>query len=480
SILCDDVQKAYLSMAFPIPSINHPDLYPLEVLAAILGEGKSSRLYQKVKSEDRLVYSIYSSSVALRDSGLFMVGGLLEAEKVKPVVTKIFQEIYRLQKSPPSLEEMRKAKLNLTSEFIYNKETLEGESNQLGYFETVVGNLSFEQNYVDKINQVTITDILRVAKTYLNPQNLNIGVLLPEKAVTVITEAEIKTTINQVASSGLSSAETSAFPSTQKFLLPNGITLIVRENRRLPIVAMQGIFLGGVRWEKRENNGINNLIAEMLTSGTKRFSAEDIARKIDAMAGKINGFSGSNSLGIFCTVLSQFFEPALELFSEVLTNPSFPEKELIKKKADVIAEIERRSDQPISFLMKNFNSFFFGNHPYGMDTLGTKEVVQKLTSRDLSDYYSYLARAKNLVITVVGDVEAESAKKIIEAAFKEFPSQTFNPPEVPSVSIPNIVRQKVIPHGKKTQAQILLGFPGIDLKSPDKYALDVLNTILAG
>jgi zinc protease len=115
-----------------------------------------------------------------------------------------------------------------------------------------------------------------------------------------------------------------------------------------------------------------------------------------------------------------------------------------------------------------------------MDVLGTKEVIKKLTSRDLSVYYSQLAQTKNLVITVVGDVAAESAKKMFETAFKEFPAHNFNSREVPPVLIPNTIREKVITQGKKAQAQILLGFPGIDIKSPDKYALDVLNTILAG
>jgi len=476
-----DVQQTYLAMAFPTPAINHPDLYPLEVLATILGEGKSSRLYQKVKSEQQLMYSIYASSVTLRDSGLLMVGGLLETGKIKPAVAEIFQEIYRLQKNPPSSEEISRAKLKLTSEFIYNKETLEGEGNQLGYFETVVGDLSFEQTYIDKINQVTGEDILRVAQTYLQPQKLTIGVLIPEKDKgEEITREEIKKIINQVKQPSLNLPESPSVSPTQKFILSNGITLIIRENRHLPIVSLQAAFLGGVRWETKENNGITNLIAEMLPLGTKKRSARDIAQEIESMAGKINGFAGRNSFGVSVTVLSQFFEPALELFSDILTNPSFSEEELMKKRTEIIAAIERSSDQPVSFLLKNFNSFFFGNHPYGMDVLGTKEVIKKLTSRDLSVYYSQLAQTKNLVITVVGDVAAESAKKMFETAFKEFPAHNFNSREVSPVLIPNTIREKVITQGKKAQAQILLGFPGIDIKSPDKYALDVLNTILAG
>jgi zinc protease len=277
-----------------------------------------------------------------------------------------------------------------------------------------------------------------------------------------------------IVSSGNASQE------TQKFLLSNGITLIVRENTNLPIVSMQAVLLGGVRFEQKENNGINNFMGGMLTKGTKKRSALDIAKEIESMAGGLSGFSGRNSFGVTCTVLSQFFDQGLELFSDVLTKPSFPEEELAKKRADIMAAIEQQEDQPIPFIRKNFDAVFFGNHPYGMDALGTKEVVGSLSAQDLKKYYGELARSKNLVITIVGDIAADKAKAKVEKLFEGFSDQPCVYPVVPPEPAPAAVRQKDLTQGKKAQAQVMLGFLGVDLKDPDKYSLEVLNTILAG
>ncbi len=478
-ILPEDVQKTYLEMAFHIPAINHNDLYPLDVLASILGDGESSRLYQKVKSEAGLVNSIDVSSFTPKDPGVLMIGCLLESDKAKPTLTKIFQELYRIQDEPPSSEEIQKAKLKLTSDFLYSQQTIQGEGRQHGYFETVVGDVAFEQTYVERINQVTAQDIIKVAQKYLTPQNATIGLLVPEKETSPITYVEIKDSIAQLEKPSVFAAAT-ASPATQRFVLPNGITLIVRENRNLPIVSMQAVFLGGVRFEKKENNGINNFIAEMLTKGTKKRSALDIAKEIESMAGEMSGFSGRNSFGVSCTILSQFFEQGLDLFSDVLINPSFPEEELAKKRADIIAAIEQEKDQPFSFIRKNFDAFFFENHPYGMDALGTKDVVSQLNSQELEEYYGSLARSKNLVITIVGDVKADKAQKMVEALFYGFPDLPCAYPILSQEPKSVVMRQKEIKQGKKAQAQVMLGFPGVDIKSPDKYSLAVLNAILAG
>jgi zinc protease len=243
---------------------------------------------------------------------------------------------------------------------------------------------------------------------------------------------------------------------------------------------MQAVFLGGVRFEKKDNNGINNFIAEMLTKGTKKRSALEIAKEIESMAGVVNGFSGRNSFGVSCTILSQFLDQGLDLFSDVIINPTFPEEELPKKRADIIAAIDQEKDQPFSFIRKNFDAFFFENQPYGMDSLGTKDVVSKLTSRELEEYYGSLARAKNLVITIVGDVKADNVKKMVEALFHGFSGLTCAYPTVSQGSPSAVSRQKEIKQGEKAQAQVMLGFFGVDIKNPDKHSLEVLNTILAG
>lgn len=478
-VLREDVQKAYMEMAFHIPGITHDDIYALDMLASILGAGDSSRFFQRLKSEEKLVYSIYAYAYTPKEPGLFIIGGNLEADNVKAALGSILQEIDRLNSEPASPEEIQRAKINLESDFVYGKETVQGEARQLGYFETVVGDVAFEQTYLSRINQVTAHDISQVARKYLAPPNLTVGLLLPEGAPAELTPDRLKEVATKVEKPAVSTSNTSV-PVPEKWMLPNGITLIVSENHRLPIVAIQAVFLGGVRFEGKDNNGINHFIAEMLTQGTKNRSALQIAKEIESMAGSMGGFSGRNSFGVSGTVLSQFFESGLELLGDVILNPSFPEEEVEKKRADILAAIERKEDQPFAFTVKSFDALFFEKHPYGMDPLGTKETINKFTSADLRKYYSHFARPKNLVLAIVGDVDSKILKEKVSTLFQGFSNPVSSYPVVLSESYPATIRRKEILRGKKTQAHIMLGFPGIDIKNPDKYSLQVLTTILAG
>lgn len=479
-VLRHQVQKAYLNMAYHIPSITHADVYPLDVLASILGQGESSRLYQKIKQEQGLVFTVSAEAFTARDPGVFLLTSMLDGAKAKAAVTAITEEISRLESSPPSTDELERAKRNLASAFIYQKETVQGEGRQLGYFETVLGDVAYEQTYLHQLNRVTVADVVRVARHYLTSQNLTIALMLPEKEAVGVTADALEGAVRKTATSPARSEAEEMSAKTMKYVLPNGITLLVRENRRLPLVSMQAAFLGGVRVEKASTNGLTNFVAEMLTKGTAQRTALQIAEEIEDMAGALNGFSGRNSFGASCTVLSQFFERGAELFADVLLHPSFPPEELEKKRQELLASIDQKMDQPVSYTVTTFDRLFFGSHPYGMDPLGTKDTVRNFSAQDLREWYASLARPGNMVISVVGDVDQEVVRQKMEKLFQGMAGTAQELPTVENAAIPAAARKEEVRRGSWAQSHIMLGFPGVDLKDQDKYPLRVLNAILGG
>lgn len=478
-VLRKQVQKAYLDMAFHIPSITHGDVYSLDVLASLLGQGDSSRLYQKIKQEKGLAYSIGAYSFTPQDPGVFMLNGVMEGEKAQAAVTAIMEEIYRLQVDPPSQNELERAKLNLASDFVYQKETVQGEARQLGYFETVLGDVAYEQTYLNRLSQVTASDVMRVAREYLTSQNLTAALLVPEKEALELSADALKQAVLQASPPpGPEREETSA--KTVKHVLSNGSILLVRENHRLPVVSMQAAFLGGVRVETASTNGLTNFVAAMLTKGTPQRTALQIAEDIEDMAGSLEGFSGRNSFGVSCTVLSQFFDQGATLFAEVLLQPRFPAEEMEKKRQELLAALDQKQDQPVSYTLTTFDRLFFASHPYGMDPLGTKETVRSFAARDLQEWYARLARPGHLVLAVVGDVDQELVREKMERLFQGFSGTTPDVAKVEKQAPPERPRKQEIRKGSRAQAQIMWGFPGVDLKDEDKYPLKVLNAILAG
>lgn len=481
------VNQAYMTLAFHIPEIKNIDLYPLDVLALILGQGESSRLYRRIKVEKQSVHTIYSYAYTPQDPGLMMIGATLSPKQFDQALEDILKETYRLQHEDVSPQELEKAKLNLESDFIYQRETVQGLARNLGYFETVTGNVAYQKEYLKYIAEVTPADILRVANLYLKNTNLTVGLLLPQDSsspsvdftriqqVTEKVSAEFET-----PRSGVRPIPEAPSPyKVQKVVLDNGITLLIKENHTTPVVAMNAVFLGGLRYETGENNGINNFMASMLTKGTQTRTALEIATEIESIASSLDGFSGQNSFGVTSRVLKRYFNEGLELMADILLHPSFDSEELEKERADILAAIQRQEDDLSHYTFKLYARTLYTRHPYGMDVLGTPENVGRITRQDLIDYYRSYAVAKNLVVGVVGDVNPEMVIDKVKRIFRDFPNNSFNPLEVPQENFPTEIQVKE-ENKEKNQAHIVLGFLGTTLASEDRYPLEILNAILSG
>ncbi len=498
ALLKDDVQEAHLNIAFHISDLKHEDSYALDVLALIAGQGESSRLYREVKDKEGLVHTVHSSSYTPKDPGLLVTSAVLETEKATSAIKAILRELYALKSKPPSPEELEKAKLNIEADFVFQKETVQGQAQSLGYFETVAGNLDFEQHYVDKIQALKSQDIQEVAKKYLRPENMTLALLIPDRASDSVNEANIRgavdavemtksTEVNQDTSGNKNSYSTSSetTPSGQKGIgvhreiLSNGTTLIVKENPSVPTVAIRAIFLGGTRFETGRQNGINNFIADMLTRGTQRLNAPAFATLVDSMAASISGSSGRNSLGVAVEGLSRFFNPLLKLLGEVIHQPSFELEEIEKARQDILAEIKREDDNLSRSAFKLFFRMLYGVHPYALPVNGTTESVNQLTREELIAYYHSLATPDNLVLTVVGDVKTSYVIRNVQEVFGQPNDSKASLVDPPDPSPPAAPIQKTISRDKK-QAHIAYGFLGTTLKNPDRYPLAILNSVLSG
>ena len=175
----EDAKEAHLRIGFHVPDISDPDVPALDLLAQILGQGRSSRLYSSLRMERRLVNSISAYSMTPKDPGLFLVNSSLEAEDLDRALTGILEETFRVCFEPVTIQELKKAKTQIESDFIYQKQTVQGQARELGYYEAILGDLGFGEKYLARLRTVRAEDVLRVARTYLRPQNLTLGALIP-------------------------------------------------------------------------------------------------------------------------------------------------------------------------------------------------------------------------------------------------------------------------------------------------------------
>ncbi len=471
-------KETYLQIAFPISSVTHEDSPALDVLSQILGGGETSRLVQKVKLEKGLVNSISASSFTPKDPGAFIIGATLPAENVEKASEAILREVIRLGEEGVTAEELYRIKVNIESDLIYDRQTVQGEARKIGYYEVIADDLQFEKEYMRRIRLLQSEEIQNIVKKYFKKSRLVISLLAPPEKADVLKSLSLNSIVEKVKFDE-PFTEKKEKPTAFKTVLDNGIRLIVKENRSIPIVSLQASFLGGVRFEKETQNGINQFMAVMLTKGTENLSSIEIAKKVERMAGSLSGFSGNNSFGLTFTFLSQHFEEAFSLFTEVIKRPSFDPEEMEKRRRLILASLRQQEDNLGRMVFKLFRKTLFEKHPYRMDTLGTLESIQSLTQKDLQEYYRQIVVPENMVVTVVGDVDTNQVLLSVKNGFGGLSRGGFVLPSIPQEPSFKKMKKAEI-YKEKEQAHFVLGFLGATLQDKDCYALEVLEASLSG
>ncbi len=481
-VMREEASEAHMLLAFPVPAVTHEDVPAIDLLAMILGEGKSSRLERTVRSERGLVYSIGASSYTPQDPGVFLVHAAMDPQRLREALPVILEQVFRLGRERVLQAELETARINVEAGLVRAKETMEGKARIMGQFQLLYGDLRQEQAYIEAIQRVTLADMERVARTYLRPERLTVAVLLPAASAVEVSPSEMER-LAQEAFSGPAvdpgKQGGTGGDAVHREVLENGLTVLVKESHDAPTVSIRAVFLGGTRYETPANAGIGALFSQMLTRGTKLRSAEKLARDVESLGGSLQGFSGRNSLGLNADFLSRFFQQAMEILSDVLLEPSFDPQELEKERTLALAALRREQDQPSSMVFRLFAETLYRVHPYGLRRLGTVESIQALGREDLQRMHRELLQPENCVLAIVGDVSVEEALRWSRRYLGQWRGGGFRPPNVPQE--PPLRGIRVVRHPlPKQQTHIVLGFPGTTLQGADRFPLEVLDAVLSG
>lgn len=481
SVLSEPVQQAHVAVAFPGVPVKSGRLPAIEVLAVIMGQGESSRLIQHLQRDRQLVNDIYAYPYPGRSAGLFVIDMNLPCGKVYDTLEALGEEIKAAVTGPMPEAELEKAKTIVESEAIYQVQTMQGKARRVGYFYTHTGDSAFLERYLESVRKLSPADITAEARRLFSHDRANIVVIWPKEEDGVPEREGLLKRLKWEASPD---PGVIGIPDADKYgivrhTLSNGIRLFIKENRSAPLVSFQAARLAGLRFEDENNNGINNLIARVITLGTDTRSAKEIAEEVDCIAGGLNGFSGRNSLGLKGAVISRHFGRGFELFSDCFSNPSFNGEELKREKLLVAEEIGARDESPARVAFDLFQKTLYESHPFRMEELGTLESLARLEGRDLQEYHKRFTDPGGVVLSVVGDVSAVEVAEKAEELFGALEASASVPPP-PEPESPATETRRKRKELKKRQVHLVLGFLGLCFDDDDRYPLDVLNAILGG
>ncbi len=478
-----DTQEAYLSMAFHIPALVDPNTPVLDLAAIILGQGDASRLIRRVKHEQQLVTDVYAYSYTPIEPGILIVGATCQPGKLAEAAEAIASEVFQLGATPLQPEELRRAKTIIESDAVYQKETVQGQARKLGFFLSVAGTVDFEQEYNRRAADATLDQVRAVSARYLRAENLSLAVLTPS---TKEDDRALEQTLLSAVERARGDAQQAPPPIVDgkgdrvvKVTLGNGARLLVLRDESVPLVSMRAVWSAGLRYETPDNNGINNLLASLLTRGTATRSADQINEAIEAMAGTIAGFSGLNSFGIRAELLARHWEQGLEILADCLLAPAFKPNEVERERRQVLEDIRAQQDNLSAVALQLFNRTLYQKHPYRLDPLGTLESVSALSREKLTQYYGRHFRPSQMVLAVVGDVDVERVKakfKLLFGGVRKQPQREVQVEREPVRARP----ENALLLLPKQQAHLVLGYPGADVFSKDRFALEVLASVLSG
>ncbi|PYK88304.1 MAG: hypothetical protein DMF47_00255 [Verrucomicrobia bacterium] len=447
-----------LSLAWHVPELTHPDVPALDVLSTILGDGRSSRLYRRVREEAGLAFGVSAFSYTPGDPGLLGIDATVDPKKREGAEHLILQIIDEVKQAGVTPEELMKAKKISLSHHLDALATMRGQASDIGGNWLLTRNLNFSRDYLAAVQKVTLDDIRRVATNYLTSDNLTVVSLNPRGSLVAKAEGAKVATATEI----------------QKFELANGLRILVREDARLPLVSMTAVFRSGLLAETPQTNGITRLMAKVLLKGTKTRAAEQIANQIEAVGGSIGSDAGNNSFSVSLHLTKPDLKLGVDLLSDVLRNATMPAKAVAREQEVQIAGIKEEDEQLTAVARNILRAALFAHHPYALRANGSPDSVQRLTQKDLLDFRDRYLAAKNGVISVFGDVKAAEVKQLFEETLGALRpgalALTDAHPAAPLRQMTNVESQK-----EKAQGVIMVGYRGVDMFSPDRYALELID-----
>jgi zinc protease len=273
----------------------------------------------------------------------------------------------------------------------------------------------------------------------------------------------------------------SALPGPDNILrrtLPNGITVLARENWSAPSVVIEGYLQAGNLDEPAALPGVASFTASMLSRGTRRRTFAEISETIEAVGASV-GFSAERYATSFSAKsLAEDLDLTLDVLADELRQPVFPLEYVERVRGLRMTAIAERENDTRQMAGMAFRELMYGDHPLGRNLLGTRESNSAIQRDHLAEFYETFYRPQGLVIAVVGAVPAETAAEKAAAAFGDWDGRRPLRSALAPVSPLDGVRERRVPMPEKSQADIILGWTAMRRLDPDFDAARMANTVL--
>lgn len=474
-LLRQEIESERLLLAQLGRPLAAPDGAAVDVLKAILGTGFSSRLHRRLVERDRIATHVDAFHEARRDAGvLFVQAEAQEGRDADSLAAAVADEMRALRERLVPEREVEKGRSLAFADFVFAQDTALERAIVAGTWDALAS-LERLADYPRRLARVSASDVREAARAILGEERRVTGLSRPARGAARLAPAGRAPSAARSRAWRTRPAER-ALPAmaplpVRRETLANGLRVLFLERRGLPDAAISLVVEGARLAEPESKAGLAAVCGDLLDAGTRRYSAAEIAERIESRGGEMQ--TGPD--GIRARSLAADFDLALGLVAECALRPVFPAGELAKTKERLVSEIRAERDDALTIAQRVFDEIVFRGHPFHRPPRGYERTLAKLRRKDCVAHHARVFVPGNAVLAIAGRLDPRAAMRSVRLAFGGWRGGAKKA-VAPPPRDPGRRARRFVPLGRE-QVQILAGHGGIRRTDPDWHALLVLDVL---
>ena len=484
-IMYDRVPNARIYKVWNTPEIGSPEHAHFELLASLLTGGKNSALYQELVYKRQLATSVSAFYYDREIAGQFWIAvDLANGRSLDDLEDAMDKALSDFIKKGPSAKRLKNTKTSIRASSIKGLQRVGGfggKSDLLAYSEVYSGNPGAYLEFINGIMEITNKEIKETANTWLT-DGAYVLTVIPEENRSYDSES----TADRSKLPFPTEFPELDLPEIQRAKLSNGLEVVLAERHDVPMINLSFQIKSGHATDPLGQPGLANFTMSMLTEGSKSFDALELSDQLEELGTDLYTSTGLDSSSINISSLKSSFEESIEIMFEVITEPTFDQEEIDRKKIRWLAAIDQSLSTPNGMVSNLIPEILYGeDHPYAkpFSGNGTRELIQWMSRDDLINYKNRFIAPSNGTLILVGDTTLDEILPILEAQFGSWPENRMLKGAQLVYTInkePDSRRVFLIDKPGAVQSLIVAGqlMPG--MRTPDEIDIDLMNRVIGG
>jgi len=480
-VMEDRVPQARIYKVWNTPGWGTAENHYLELVSNVLTSGKTSRLFKRLVYDEELATNVFSFADDNEIGGQFIVVAQarpgVDLAKVEKAMD---EELARFLKEGPTAAELSRVKTQYRAQFLRGIERIGGfggKSDVLATNQVYGGSPDFYKTALQRIAGATADDLRATAKEWLSD-----GVY--ELEVRSFPKYEVaKSDVDRSKVPTADAPPAAKFPAMQRATLSNGLKVVLVERSSIPQVNLNLVVDSGWAADQSVLPGTTSLGMDMLDEGTKTRNALQISEELQQLGANLNVGSDLDTANVFLSALKENLDRSLDLYADVILNPSFPADELERQRKRRLAQIQQEKVNPQAMALRVLPKLLYGaGHAYGNPATGTgtEQSVSKVTRDDLVKFHQAWFKPNNATLIIVGDTKLAEIQPKLEKLFAGWKAG-----DAPKKNISTVAEQKqpsvyILDRPGAVQSVILAGVLAPPKNTPDDISILTMNRILGG